>query len=81
MHKSVFDTIHIQLFSNRSPLLAVRRMAEYRSALPAAKAQAEFMALLAGNQVVLVAGETGCGKTTQIPRPARSARLQHPFFK
>lgn len=39
-----------------------------REALPAAKARAEFLAMARRSQVVLVSGETGCGKTTQIPQ-------------
>ncbi|KAL7550933.1 hypothetical protein ACHAWF_014139 [Thalassiosira exigua] len=44
-----------------------------RKSLPAAKAKGEFLSLMAeakaaGGRVVLVTGETGCGKTTQIPQ-------------
>mmetsp|Transcript_15236 Transcript_15236/g.33072 ORF Transcript_15236/g.33072 Transcript_15236/m.33072 type:complete len:1605 (-) Transcript_15236:173-4987(-) len=43
-----------------------------RKSLPAAKAKDEFLSLMArakaGGRVVLVTGETGCGKTTQIPQ-------------
>jgi len=45
-----------------------------RKSLPAAKAREEFLSLLAkanaigGGRVLLVTGETGCGKTTQIPQ-------------
>lgn len=39
-----------------------------RRQLPAAAARAEFLEMVRGSQVVLVSGETGCGKTTQIPQ-------------
>lgn len=39
-----------------------------RGGLPAAKAKAEFLGMARRSQVVLVSGETGCGKTTQIPQ-------------
>lgn len=39
-----------------------------RGQLPAAAARAEFLEMVRGSQVVLVSGETGCGKTTQIPQ-------------
>ena len=39
-----------------------------RAGLPAAKAKAEFLGMARRSQVVLVSGETGCGKTTQIPQ-------------
>ncbi|MGX5174302.1 ATP-dependent RNA helicase HrpA [Aliikangiella sp. IMCC44653] len=36
--------------------------------LPIANHAAEITQLLASNQVIIVAGETGCGKTTQLPK-------------
>jgi len=30
--------------------------------------RAEILQAIANNQVVLIAGETGCGKTTQVPQ-------------
>jgi len=43
-----------------------------RKSLPAAKARPEFLRLMnkadKGGRVILVTGETGCGKTTQIPQ-------------
>lgn len=39
-----------------------------RAGLPAAKAKADFLEMARRSQVVLVSGETGCGKTTQIPQ-------------
>jgi ATP-dependent RNA helicase DHX36 len=37
------------------------------SALPAAACRAAFLAAVAAHAVVVVSGETGCGKTTQLP--------------
>lgn len=42
------------------PLLSFRRT------LPAYKMQKEILEVIAANQVVLLSGETGCGKTTQV---------------
>lgn len=39
-----------------------------RAALPIAPFRAEVLKAVASSQVVLVAGETGCGKTTQVPQ-------------
>ncbi|THV01418.1 P-loop containing nucleoside triphosphate hydrolase protein [Dendrothele bispora CBS 962.96] len=39
-----------------------------RHKLPAASAKEQFLSLLKNNQVVVVVGETGCGKTTQLPQ-------------
>jgi ATP-dependent RNA helicase DHX57 len=49
-------------------------MEHSRRSLPAAKAREEFLTLLAkanavdGGRVLCITGETGCGKTTQIPQ-------------
>ena len=40
----------------------------YDDALPIAQRRAEIMAAIAANQVVIVCGETGSGKTTQLPK-------------
>ncbi|KAJ1444519.1 hypothetical protein M885DRAFT_474356 [Pelagophyceae sp. CCMP2097] len=47
------------------PSTLVRRQ---REALPAAKAAAAVVEALAGHQVLLIEGGTGCGKTTQVPQ-------------
>ncbi|KAL0068598.1 putative ATP-dependent RNA helicase ucp12 [Marasmius tenuissimus] len=58
----------------REELEAVRRNPKYeellavRKKLPSFGAQQEFLDLLAKNRVVVVVGETGCGKTTQFPQ-------------
>jgi hypothetical protein len=47
-------------------------MENTRKRLPAAKARSEFLSVMKkaeeNNGVILVTGETGCGKTTQIPQ-------------
>ncbi|KAL7522187.1 hypothetical protein ACHAWX_006877 [Stephanocyclus meneghinianus] len=61
------DTPPAESFPKLSALLE-----KARKSLPAAKARAEFLSLMEqankGGRVVLVTGETGCGKTTQIPQ-------------
>ncbi|EPQ60243.1 P-loop containing nucleoside triphosphate hydrolase protein [Gloeophyllum trabeum ATCC 11539] len=53
---------------------ALRRTDKYstvqasRSKLPAFKSQDEFVRLVQANRVVVVVGETGSGKTTQLPQ-------------
>ncbi|KAL2342375.1 hypothetical protein Fmac_003660 [Flemingia macrophylla] len=45
-----------------------KKMLEFRRSLPAFKEKDAFLKLIAENQVVVVSGETGCGKTTQLPQ-------------
>ncbi|KAJ8562979.1 hypothetical protein K7X08_031431 [Anisodus acutangulus] len=45
-----------------------RKMLEFRSSLPAYKEKDAILSSISQNQVVIISGETGCGKTTQIPQ-------------
>ncbi|XP_048503331.1 DExH-box ATP-dependent RNA helicase DExH5, mitochondrial isoform X2 [Beta vulgaris subsp. vulgaris] len=45
-----------------------RKMLEFRISLPAFKERDALIRAIACNQVIIVSGETGCGKTTQIPQ-------------
>ncbi|KAJ7631194.1 P-loop containing nucleoside triphosphate hydrolase protein [Roridomyces roridus] len=45
-----------------------KEMLSLREKLPAFSAKDEFLGLLDANRVVVVVGETGCGKTTQLPQ-------------
>ncbi|CAG9462498.1 unnamed protein product [Pedinophyceae sp. YPF-701] len=47
---------------------AGQRMQQHRERLPAWARRAELLAAVARHQVVVVSGETGCGKTTQLPQ-------------
>ncbi|GJN37669.1 hypothetical protein PR202_gb26649 [Eleusine coracana subsp. coracana] len=44
------------------------RMMEFRRSLPAYKERQALLEAISQNQVVVVSGETGCGKTTQLPQ-------------
>ena len=43
-----------------------RGIAEFRNRLPVAGMREELLAAVKRHQVVVVSGETGCGKTTQV---------------
>ncbi|KHG03473.1 Putative ATP-dependent RNA helicase DHX57 [Gossypium arboreum] len=43
-------------------------MLEFRRSLPAYKERDALLNAISQNQVVVVSGETGCGKTTQLPQ-------------
>jgi len=44
------------------------QMAKFRETLPSFKMKKEILTTIARNQVVVISGETGCGKTTQVPQ-------------
>ncbi|PWZ01162.1 P-loop containing nucleoside triphosphate hydrolase protein [Testicularia cyperi] len=44
------------------------KMSAIRKSLPAAAAASDVLDMIRNNRVVIVAGETGCGKTTQVPQ-------------
>jgi hypothetical protein len=46
---------------------AWKRMQQARAALPAAAERESVLKALQGHGVLVVSGETGCGKTTQVP--------------
>ncbi|XP_047330338.1 DExH-box ATP-dependent RNA helicase DExH1 isoform X2 [Impatiens glandulifera] len=47
---------------------SVKAMQVFTEKLPAFKMKSEFLRAVSENQVLVVSGETGCGKTTQLPQ-------------
>ncbi|KMZ73507.1 putative ATP-dependent RNA helicase [Zostera marina] len=47
---------------------SARSMQAFRDKLPAYKLKEEFLNAVGKNQVLVISGETGCGKTTQLPQ-------------
>ncbi|KAJ4960848.1 hypothetical protein NE237_020758 [Protea cynaroides] len=45
-----------------------QKMLEFRRSLPAYKERDALLTAISQNQVVVISGETGCGKTTQLPQ-------------
>ncbi|KAL3639356.1 hypothetical protein CASFOL_017263 [Castilleja foliolosa] len=45
-----------------------QKMLEFRRSLPSHKERDTLLNIISQNQVVVVSGETGCGKTTQLPQ-------------
>ena len=54
---------------------ALRPQIRYPESLPVSQRAEEISALITANQVVIVAGETGSGKTTQLPKICLEAGL------
>ncbi|XP_050384008.1 DExH-box ATP-dependent RNA helicase DExH1 isoform X2 [Argentina anserina] len=47
---------------------SLKEMLMFREKLPACNVKSEFLRAVSENQVLVVSGETGCGKTTQLPQ-------------
>lgn len=45
-----------------------KKMLEFRKSLPSYKEKERLLEAIARNQVIVISGETGCGKTTQLPQ-------------
>ncbi|CAI9113481.1 OLC1v1014092C2 [Oldenlandia corymbosa var. corymbosa] len=45
-----------------------QKMLQFRRTLPSYKEKESLLRMISQNQVVVVSGETGCGKTTQLPQ-------------
>ncbi|KAK2431476.1 DExH-box ATP-dependent RNA helicase DExH6 [Trifolium repens] len=54
--------------SRRETVSGLREITKLRSKLPIAAYKDEITSTIESHQVVLIAGETGCGKTTQVPQ-------------
>ncbi|CAL0316400.1 unnamed protein product [Lupinus luteus] len=53
-----------------------KRMLEFRSTLPAYKEKEAILSVISSNQVMIISGQTGCGKTTQIPQFILESEIQ-----
>lgn len=55
-------------FEQKRSFAKLAKLQRERQALPIARARRQLLQAVAGNQVVVVAGDTGCGKSTQVPQ-------------
>ncbi|XP_057980830.1 DExH-box ATP-dependent RNA helicase DExH3 [Malania oleifera] len=53
-----------------------RRMLDFRRSLPAFKEKEKLLQAIAQNQVIVISGETGCGKTTQLPQYIMESEIE-----
>ncbi|GIY91686.1 ATP-dependent RNA helicase DHX30 [Caerostris extrusa] len=56
----------VSYFESSEP--SILKMKNARISLPIADKRADILRLIDENQVVILSGETGCGKTTQVPQ-------------
>eukprot|EP00927_Polykrikos_kofoidii_P049295 TRINITY_DN43372_c0_g1_i1.p1 TRINITY_DN43372_c0_g1~~TRINITY_DN43372_c0_g1_i1.p1 ORF type:complete len:1193 (-),score=186.31 TRINITY_DN43372_c0_g1_i1:182-3760(-) len=61
---------------DRETSTILRRLTDSDSSLPIAKHKADICRMVRESQITLVQGETGCGKTTQVPKFILEAALQ-----
>lgn len=58
----------LRRFSTQQKSEKYEAMQKVRRSLPAWDKREEILGLLSSNQVIVISGETGCGKSTQVPQ-------------
>ncbi|XP_062491981.1 probable ATP-dependent RNA helicase DHX34 [Pezoporus occidentalis] len=69
--------LHYLDFNQKQSFAKLLRIQRERAALPIAPFRHRLLAAVAQHQVVLVAGDTGCGKSTQVPQFLLAAGYSH----
>uniref|UniRef100_A0A8V5GT56 Uncharacterized protein n=1 Tax=Melopsittacus undulatus TaxID=13146 RepID=A0A8V5GT56_MELUD len=69
--------LHYLHFQQRQSFSRLLRIQRERAALPIARYREQLLDAVAQHQVVLVAGDTGCGKSTQVPQFLLGAGYSH----
>ncbi|KAJ6790773.1 putative DExH-box ATP-dependent RNA helicase DExH1 [Iris pallida] len=75
--KDKFSAELRDLQNSRMSSPCARAMQAFREKLPAYKVKEEFLKAVTNNQVLVVSGETGCGKTTQLPQFILEEEISH----
>lgn len=60
--------VHYLDFRQKEKFAKLRKLRKVQAELPVAQYRTEIIEAVANEQVVLIAGDTGCGKSTQIPQ-------------
>ncbi|XP_077788581.1 putative ATP-dependent RNA helicase DHX34 [Podarcis muralis] len=68
---------HFWDFGQKQSFSRLARLQRERAALPIARYRERLLAAVASGQVVVVAGDTGCGKSTQVPQYLLAAGYSH----
>jgi ATP-dependent RNA helicase DHX36 len=69
LRNSIIDErLKVDFLVQRNEHQGYLKMISLRQSLPSYEKRAELIKLIESNQVVVISGETGCGKTTQVPQ-------------
>uniref|UniRef100_A0A8C3F2M9 DExH-box helicase 34 n=1 Tax=Chrysemys picta bellii TaxID=8478 RepID=A0A8C3F2M9_CHRPI len=69
--------LHYLDFAQKQSFGKLAKLQRERAALPIAQYRDRLLRAVAQNQVVVVAGDTGCGKSTQVPQYLLAAGYSH----
>ncbi|XP_074872260.1 putative ATP-dependent RNA helicase DHX34 isoform X2 [Carettochelys insculpta] len=69
--------LHFLDFAQKQSFAKLAKLQRERAALPIAQYRDRLLQAVAQNQVVVVAGDTGCGKSTQVPQYLLAAGYSH----
>ncbi|XP_062995802.1 probable ATP-dependent RNA helicase DHX34 [Elgaria multicarinata webbii] len=69
--------LHFLDFCQKQSFARLARLQRERAALPMARYREPLLRAVASSQVVVVAGDTGCGKSTQVPQYLLAAGYAH----
>ncbi|XP_075771209.1 putative ATP-dependent RNA helicase DHX34 isoform X2 [Pelodiscus sinensis] len=68
---------HYLDFAQKQSFAKLAKLQRERAALPIAQYRQQLLQAVANHQVVVVAGDTGCGKSTQVPQYLLAAGYSH----
>ncbi|XP_010509535.1 PREDICTED: DExH-box ATP-dependent RNA helicase DExH1-like isoform X1 [Camelina sativa] len=68
LEKEKFSAAHKERQEKLKATESVKALQAFREKLPAFRMKEGFLKSVSENQVLVVSGETGCGKTTQLPQ-------------
>ncbi|XP_068273657.1 probable ATP-dependent RNA helicase DHX34 isoform X1 [Nyctibius grandis] len=69
--------LHYLDFTQKQSFAKLAKLQRERAALPISQYRDRLLRAVAQNQVVVIAGDTGCGKSTQVPQYLLAAGYSH----